>query len=129
MDRSMPKFVRRMIRLVASAVMLAVAIAPSVECFASAQMTPAQHACCAAMKGECDMAISASCCPTDTAESLGLISTKQTVDFNPISVLVAILSVPLIAESLEWRSVSPVETSSSGPPGVPTYLFVSSFRI
>lgn len=124
----MPKFVTRTIRLVAGALVLAVAIAPSVECFASAQMTPARHACCAAMNGECDVAVTASCCPTDT-DSLVFISTKQTVDFNPVAVLVAILSMPAIADSLEWRTVAPAETSASGPPGVPTYLYISSFRI
>ena len=128
MSTSMRSFMRRMIRRVARVLLFAVAIAPSVECFASAQMTPAQHVCCAAMKGECDMAVSASCCPTDTTESLGVVSTKQIVDFNPVSMLVAVLSVPLVAASVDHVVPAP-EGSSSGPPGVPTYLFVSSFRI
>ena len=118
-----------MIRPVAGALMLAVAVVSSGECLRAAQMTPDQHACCVAMKGECEMAITASCCGTEASESLGVIATKATVDLVPVSVLVAVLSLPAVAESLDSHIAAAPEASSSGPPGVPTYLFVSSFRI
>jgi len=108
--------------------MLAVAVVSSGDCLTAAQKTPEQHACCLAMKGECEMAVSASCCATGETESHGLVAIKATPTV-PVAVLVAILTVPPVAASANSHVVSVSDASSAGPPGVPTYLFVSSYRI
>jgi len=117
-----------MIRPIAGVLVLAMAVVSSAECFAAMQMTPDQHACCAAMKGECEMAVSASCCPTDTTEP-GVVAAKPAISLVPAAVLVAVLSVPPVAVANPSHVIPAPDASSSGPPGVPTYLFVSSFRI
>jgi hypothetical protein len=43
--------------------------------------------------------------------------------------LVAVLDAPALADWMSQSFFSGADTSSSSPPGVPTYLFVSSFRI
>lgn len=106
--------------------MLVLAFVSSAECFAAMQTTVEQHACCAAMKGQCEMAVSASCCPT---ESQRFVAPKATTSLIPVAVLVAVLGVPPVAPARPSHVVAPADASSSGPPGVPTYLFVSSFRI
>lgn len=117
-----------MIRSVAGVLMLAVAVVSSAECLAAAQ-TPEQHACCAAMMGECEMAVSAACCATEPTDAQGLTATKQTIAVIPVAVLVAILPASAVASRASSHVVPAPDGSSSGPPGIPTYLFVASFRI
>ena len=129
MARPMRKVVKRMSRQVGSLLMLAIAVASSSECLTTAQNTPVEHACCVGMKGTCDMAIGASCCPNEKTETLGVIATKPQFKLIPGPPLVAILSTSPPAKYRQSSNSLTPKLSSSGPPGVPTYLFVSSFRI
>jgi hypothetical protein len=98
------------------------------ECVTTA-MTPEQKACCAAMKGDCEMSVSSPCCPPETQESQSFLAAKPTIAVVPVAVLVAVLGVPPVSRPSAAHTIAPPDASSSGPPGVPTYLFVSSFRI
>ena len=108
--------------------MLAVALVSSAECFAAAK-TEEQHACCAAMRGECETAVSAACCATEATDAQGLTATKQTITVAAVAVLVAILPASAVASPASSHVIPAPDGSAAGPPGVPTYLFVSSFRI
>ena len=80
------------------------------------------------MNGDCDMSITSSCCTGEVQNFHSLTATKPVVEFATTPVLVAILQ-PLIVDA-EPRHFDDVrETVSASPPGVSTYLFVSSFRI
>ena len=117
-----------MIPLVAGVLVLAVATVSFAECFATAQ-TPEQHACCAAMKGDCEMAVSAACCAPEATDAQGLTATTQTITVAAVAVLVAILPASAVASPASSHVIPAPDGSASGPPGVPTYLFLSSFRI
>lgn len=127
MGTSMGRLLKQVVRPVAGVILLAVATVPSLECFFGAGMSTMPHSCCPAMHGACpDTALQASCC--DSTEDLSLAPAKPTVAPAPVAVLVAILpmaEVPPFIDSRTWD----FETSSPSPPGVPTYLFVSSFRV
>ena len=120
-------FVRWLARRAEGTVILAVAVVSSGQCVAAAQNIADQHACCAAMQGECE-AVGASCCSNATSDTLAVIATKPTVKLIPGPPVVALVGIPPTTKS--WaHNVSPPERFSPGRPGVPTYLFVSSFRI
>ena len=125
---SMRHLLKRLRRPLAGAFVLAFAVVSSAEC-ATAAMTPEQKACCAAMNGDCEMGISSSCCSTEVLDSQSFAATKPTTASVPVAALVAVLITPAVATTTPQRFVSQPDASSMGPPGIPTYLFVSSFRI
>ncbi|MGH6691162.1 MAG: hypothetical protein ACREF4_10865 [Gammaproteobacteria bacterium] len=92
-------------------------------------MTPEQMACCAGIHGDCDMAISTPCCGGETPATGGVIATKPSVAFAPVAALLAVLATPAIPALVAGGTFAPSDHSATSPPGVPTYLFVSSFRI
>lgn len=110
--------------------MAAVVVMLFATCLSAAKMTPAQRACCEAMHHDCaEMAVQSSCCAGQTQEDPGLIeATKPTAGSPPVALLVAVFNVRLSSPtpSSSW---SRLDTSSPSPPGVPTYLFVSSLRL
>ena len=117
-------------RLAASASMVAMAFVVFATCVSAAKMTPEQRLCCEAMHHDCgEAAVQMSCCGGKADQDRSLVAAKATAAPAPSTVLVAILTTvyepPFSLESLTWVS----DTSSPSPPGVPTYLFVSSFRI
>jgi hypothetical protein len=121
---------RRFLRLrpIASTLMLAFAVLSSAECL-TAGLKPEQKACCAAMQHHCgEMAIESSCCSGEVEGLQGFTATKPSVDVIPVVALVAMLTTPSPPIAIAQRATV-TELSSTGPPGVPTYLFVSSFRI
>ena len=128
-NEALHSLLRRIVRPLAGALVLAVALASSAECLTAAQMTPDQHACCAAMKGACEMAVGAPCCASDATDSTGFLAIKPTLAPTPVAVLVAVLSVPRVVAVPVGHADAAPDASALGPPGVPTYLFVSSFRI
>ena len=119
---------RLCLRTAASLLLLLLALEPVVECGVEA-MTPEQHACCAAMKGECKKSIAPHCCGGAVESSPSVAAMKGSEGVVPAAVLVAILTPPPIAPPTTRHLLDAPGASSSGPPGVPTYLFVSSFRI
>lgn len=116
-----------MVRRLAGVLLLAFAVVSSAECLTGGTSVE-EMACCAAMKGDCDMAISSSCCTGEVQNYQGLLATKPALEFAPANMLVAVLDAPLTPlarlSQLDLR-----ETGAASPPGVSTYLFVSSFRI
>ena len=125
----MRRSLQRMIRPVAGMLMLAFAVLPSARCLASS-LVPEQKACCATMGHDCGKeAVTASCCPGDTHQIEGVVTPKAGAACAPVVALVALLVAAPAAIPASAHSASGPETSSTGPPGIPTYLFVSSFRI
>jgi hypothetical protein len=121
---------RRFLRLrpIASTLILVFAVVSSAECL-TAGLSAEQKACCAAMQHDCGkMRVESSCCTGDVENLQGLTATKPSVGLLPVVALVAILTTPLTPIAVAPRASVP-DLSSIGPPGVPTYLFVSSFRI
>jgi hypothetical protein len=119
---------RRRTRLTASAVTAVFGAMLVVTCV-SAQMTPEERACCAAMHHDCGaMALEASCCTgeTDADHSLGAV--KLTSATFALAIVTAILDLPATPATSTSRFAR-TEPSALKPPRVPTYLFVSSFRI
>jgi hypothetical protein len=116
-------------RAVAGALMFALAIGSAAECLVGAHDTPEHMACCAAMHGGCDMTVSAPCCASESQSLERVIAAKAAVVPMPAAVLVAVLSAPPVAMPAAGRFRAPVDSTSSSPPGVATYLFVASFRI
>lgn len=120
---------RRRTRLTASAVTAVFGAMLFVTCVSAAQMTPAQKACCAAMQHDCGaMSVEASCCKgeTDADHSLGAV--KPTFATFAFATVTAIIDVPPTPDTSTSRFAR-AEPSALRPPGIPTYLFVSSFRI
>ena len=125
----MSRFLLRTVRPIASALALALVVVSSAECLTMGNATPEQHACCASMQQDCDRASMASCCDSELEESPGLVAAKPTVVVAPVVALLAILTEPGVLLSSATHSGRATDWRSTGPPGVPTYLFVSSFRI
>jgi hypothetical protein len=92
-------------------------------------MAPEQMACCAGMHGDCDMAISTPCCTGATPATNGVLATKPSVAFVAMAALLAVLTTPTLPVPIALGTSAASDHSAAGPPGVPTYLFVSSFRI
>ena len=121
------RFLTRTVRPIAGVVLLAFAVVSSAECVLGS-VSAEGMACCAAMKGDCDMSITSSCCTGEVQDYHSLAVTKPVLEFAPTQTLVAILQSPVTVAG-QHRHFELPETSSSSPPGVSTYLFVSSFRI
>jgi len=101
-----PHVLLRMSRPIAGGLMLAIAVVSSAECLTVAQKTPEQHACCAAMKSECEMAVTVSCCATEATASQGFTATKPMIAVAPVTVLAAVLSMPPVAALLSVHVVA-----------------------
>ena len=125
----MPKVFKRTVRSLASLLILALAVIPIVQCAFGSAKTGTLMACCAAMHGECGHMAISSCCPPETQNVPGLVATKPTVAPAPIAVLLAVLPAPALAICNGSRPLFAADARSTGPPGIPTYVFVSSFRV
>ena len=98
-------------------------------CLSASDMTPEQKACCASMHGDCDMAIASPCCAGQPQAYRGIVASRPAAMLMAVAVPIAMLppSVLTIDPSAQMALITPAVASS--PPGIPTYLFVSSFRI
>lgn len=97
------------------------------SCLAASELPARKPACCAAMQHGCDgMSMESSCCAVSSTSAPALVPAKPAGPGQPVAVpseatgLLAGLSVSRLP------SVPAIDPS---PPGVPTYLLVSSFRI
>ena len=120
----------RMRRALAGVLTLVLGIVTSVSCVAAQDMTPEQKACCAAMDHDCGAAaIDAGCCSGEAAkaDSVSAASIQMPIS-APVAILVAVLDVGAPLTSL-YRSGGPGTGAPVRPPGIPTYLLVSAFRI
>lgn len=97
-------------------------------CLTAAEKPARKMACCAAMQDCSDVSVQSSCCIVPSSAKQAVLTSKP-VDHQALaSVLVATL--PALGEPVArphdgWR----VSQASPSPPGVPTYLLVSSLRI
>jgi hypothetical protein len=107
----------------------ALAIVSSVACYAE-EMTRTEMACCAAMAHDCGrMAAADECCTTE-APRAEQGSTVARVAIDPPSVaLIAVLTAPPVIETVSTSTFTVASLASIKPPGIPTYLAVSSLRI
>lgn len=111
--------------------MLALAVVVSADCMTARDLTAAQKACCAAMGHDCgEGAVRPDCCPAPTAQ-IAQLSVAKTVPLvtapQPVLASVLALTEPLADACLAVRDF--LNGSSRKPPGVPTYLLISTFRL
>jgi hypothetical protein len=110
---------------------LALAVVSSATCFAAAEMTPAQKACCAAMSGDCGAmaAVGKDCCRLDTPNIASLPSSIPLSRLaQPALVLISLPATQPDLPNLFCTShVFDARAAKSSSP--PTYLLVSVFRI
>ncbi|HVL65958.1 MAG TPA: hypothetical protein VM364_01720 [Vicinamibacterales bacterium] len=114
------------VRLIGSVLALVLVAAAGATCLKAAAQTDAQRACCEAMAHDCgEMALEAACCLVE----------PQT-DYARIAIAAVPLVLPTVNVADQLAAAAPAvrhwsarESSLVRPPGVPTYLFVSSFRI
>ena len=102
----------------------------SATCITNAKMTQAEKACCASMAGECGAAMSQAhrCCQNETSRPDQLLVTSRVSIATPdLLSRVAILSPPIHLAT--FRPVAAFDRTVARPPGVPTYVLVSSFRV
>lgn len=123
----MRTFLIRRSRPTASALIIAL-VAFCANCLPAAEATAEEMACCAAMGDDCPMAQEHDCCAGETSKVKQGTVAKQLVFSPPSLVLVGILSAlePPQLQS-EWNRDA--IRSALKPPGIPTYLLNSTFRI
>ena len=92
-------------------------------------MTPEQQVCCASMQHTCgEMAIETSCCTGERQPSAGMVgATTASATLAAASPTAVIAALPVPAAPAGVAFV--VDAAPVRPPGVPTYLFISAFRI
>ena len=120
----------RAMRPIAGAVTLAVAVVLSANCVTAKDMTPEQKACCAAMGHDCGaLAIEQGCCEGE-AQKVDALTPTGMPQFAtpPVAVLVALLD-PLTPRAIPTGVFNTAVGAQVKPPGTPTYLLVSTFRI
>lgn len=108
---------------------LTLAFVPSATCLVAAQQSDAM-ACHDAMEhGESNGSIDQTCCPGDSAASPSSSPAQLSVSISaPPAVLLAVLPVP-VGSPLVTRVGLVDDATAAKPPGIPTYVLVSSFRI
>lgn len=115
-------------RIVSVTLASAITFVASVSCYAG-DMMPTEMACCAAMAHHCGrMAQAHDCCTTEAPRADQGTTVARVTIASPAAVLAAILPVPLVDAARFPGSSAPL-VATVKPPGIPTYLAVSSFRI
>ena len=109
--------------------MMVIAVVVSASCLAGGQ-TPEQRACCAAMGHDCGgAAMEAVCCTGEAAkrDAVSPSSVETLAKVHP-QILVAILDMPEPHGAVGVQRARGTAEFAS-PPGLPTYLLVSTLRI
>ena len=120
---------RRSVRPVGWVLAVILLATASVDMRAAASQTQAEAACCAAMAHACGtMAITTPCCTGSGHSERGLIAggTAKTLVAPGLSF---VLTRALAGLNTPARGLAAFRRVQLRPRGVPTYLFVSSFRI
>ena len=130
MNLLMPSALRRHMRRVTSGLILTLAVTVSAECVSAEDLTPAQMACCAAMNHDCGaMAPKQGCCSTAAPRvDQGSASPRMSLAAPHAGVVQLALQVPA-SPSLTSRHAQLSRGFDPKPPGVPTYLLISTFRV
>jgi hypothetical protein len=86
-------------------------------------------ACCTAMQHDCGGAsMESSCCAVSSAVTHAVMPAKPTGQQAPLGVSTGIL-LHTVGHASIHSHIPDSGSVSPSPPGVPTYLFISSFRI
>ena len=119
----------RSLRFVSMTLIAALALVASVACYAG-EMMQTEMACCAAMAHDCGrMAPAHECCTTDAPRTEQGSTVAKTAIDPPSVALIAVLTVPPVMEGVPTSTFAVASLASMKPPGIPTYLAVSSLRI
>jgi len=120
----------RAVRHFAFVIVFAFAFAPVATCLAAVAAAEPEMPCHgSAPQPAPERSAHLDCCPGDSPNSQGSTPVQQIVDTSaPTPVLVAVL---LPADDIAGSCAVLVDSiaGTCKPPGVPTYVFVSSFRI
>lgn len=115
--------------MAAVAVSTALCAMAFVTCLSAAELPARDMACCAAMQHDCHgMSMESSCCVAPAVPQQAVVPPKSTPEHTLVGALVAILTHIVEPSAIQTR-VSASAHLSPSPPGVPLYLFVSTFRI
>ena len=121
---------RRNVRSLGSALILTLAVMASVQCLVAAEMTAAQHACCAAMIHDCDAtATHQSCCSTEAPRVDAVSAAKRVSIAVPAAAVTQVAIIDVAPRYLVLSRSPRVDPLAASPPGVHTYLLNSAFRI
>ena len=126
----MRKLLRRTFRPIGWALTVVLAVALSADCVASAEMTEAQKACCAAMGHDCGrMAQAQDCCSHEAPEIEKFSAVKPSPLSPPVALVAPVVYLPGVSHSGRISSFRALISVAQKLPGVPTYLSNSTFRI
>jgi hypothetical protein len=109
----------------------AVAFAPAATCLAAvAAATPELPCHASEQRPAQDDSAHMNCCPGDSPNSQSFTPAQQALDPSaPAQVVVAILPVPAVPQVGAGLGLAHVAAGTPRPPGIATYVLVSSFRI
>lgn len=129
-SKVMRQRITRTSRPVGWALILALAAALSVNCLMRPEMTEAQKACCEDMGQECGpVAQEQHCCLVESHRVQAFATAKRVSLPPPVSLIGPLVGVPGTSQlSLVWYPHR-VDHSTPKPPGVPTYLLISTLLI
>jgi hypothetical protein len=109
---------------------LTLVVMASVQCLVAAEMTPAQHACCAAISHDCDgTAMRQSCCSTEAPRVDAVSAAKRVSIAVPAGAVAQVATIDVAPPYLVPSRSPRVDPLGASPPGVHTYLLNSVFRI
>ncbi len=130
MNLLMRSALRRHTRPVICGLILALAAMVSAECVMAEDLTPAQMACCATMNHDCGaMAQKQDCCSTAAPRvDQGSASPRMSLAAPHAGVVRLVMHLPALPSPLSPQK-RPFKGFEAKPPGVPTYLLISTFRI
>mgnify|MGYP003350118625 CR=1 FL=1 len=117
---------RRATRPIAAVLAVALAAVVSAECIPDGRITAGEHACCAAMEMNCHATVEQGCCSPQSPQVAQTLAVKPVTVAPPIAAVAALTMSPA---SVGAGTAAVRAVVSASPPGVPTYVLVSSFRI
>jgi hypothetical protein len=125
--RATARAARRLVFVVA----FAIAFAPAVTCLAAVAAAAPTMPCHGSEPDPVrDDSAHMNCCAGDSPNSQGSVPAQQALDSAaPTPVLVAVLPVPAVPLLGVGPGILDVEARTPKPPGIATYVLVSSFRI
>ena len=119
---------RRRARTIASGALAAMTVVLFATCVAAAELPADLMPCCRAMHHDCgETSVQASCCGGELQDARSLAATKPTTGPGPAAVLTT--SLPMVCAPDMAERQPRIAVRSSGPPAVPSYVLISSFRI
>lgn len=129
-DGYVSRLLRRNIRSLASALMLTFAIGVSAQCVSASQMTAAQQACCAAMGHDCGTAAKEQGCCSSEAPRVDVVSAAKRMTISaPYAAVTQVAATEIARPLLVITRAGWFDHAAPSPPGVPTYILISTFRI